>query len=85
MEKKKVQVKLLEGKVKKCENDVSPSPFKDHQTLESSIGTFQGPPNIETFQGPPSIRTFQGPPNIRTFQGPPNIKTFQGPPNIRTF
>jgi hypothetical protein len=31
------------------ENDASPSPFKDHQALELSIGTFQGPSNIGTF------------------------------------
>jgi hypothetical protein len=38
MEKKKIQVKLLGRKMKRGENDVFPSPFKDHQTLEPSIG-----------------------------------------------
>jgi hypothetical protein len=76
MEKRKVQIKLLGGEVKRGEKDVSPFPFKNNQALEPPIRTFQRLPSIGTFQRPPSIGTFQGPLSIRTFQRPPSIGTF---------
>jgi len=60
MEKKKVHVEILGGKMRKGENDAFPFPSKDHQALDhQTLEPFKDHQTLEPFKDRQTLEPFK--------------------------